>query len=206
MKKIFIAIISFWLCCGFANQKFDINNFDGYHKEFKTEEMAVCSSSSVKTYESYKAITNTASDQYKIIHSLTIDQTTGFLHDEDGFIAVAMGSAFGELGSRFYVTLSSGNVIPVIKADAKSDSHVENGCAAAGGSVIEFVIDEQISKEYFGQGPSGLASYGNFNNVEEFKGEIVKIERVLDEKVEEGVYYEVGNASSLMVNPNDITY
>lgn len=206
MKKLLLGLLSIFLLCGFSAKDFDINNLKNYHKEYKTEEMSVCSSSSVKTYMSYKAITNTASKQYEIISSLTVDETTGFLYDEDGFIAVALGANFGELGSRYYFTLSSGIVIPVIKADAKSLSHVPNGCSTDGGSVIEFIIDEQISKEYFGQGPSGLASFGNFNNDPRFEGSIVKVEKVLDEKVEEGITYEENIEVVNTLNFNDITY
>ena len=206
VKKLLLGLISILLLCGFSAKDFDINNLQSYHKEFKTEEITVCSSSSVKTYMSYKAITNTASKQYEIISSLNIDETTGFLYDEDGFIAAALGASFGELGSRYYFTLSSGVVIPVIKADAKSINHVPNGCATDGGSVIEFIIDEDISKEYFGQGPSGLASFGNFNNDSRFEGSIVKVEKVLDEKVEEDITYEENNDVVSEMNFNDITY
>ncbi|MCI5774721.1 MAG: hypothetical protein MR210_09180 [Erysipelotrichaceae bacterium] len=206
MKKLLVALISFLMLCGFSSKDFDINNLKDYHKEYKTEDVTVCSSSSVKTYMSYQAITNTASKQYEIISQLTIDETTGFLYDEDGFIATALGANFGELGSRYYFTLSSGVVIPVIKADAKSISHVPNGCATDGGSVIEFIIDEQISKEYFGQGPSGLASFGNFNNDPRFEGTIVKVEKVLDEKVEEGITYVENDDYTNTMHFNDITY
>lgn len=206
MKRIILSLISILLLCGYSNSDFDIDSFDQYDKEYQSEEYEVCSTSDVKTYESYRAITNTASKQYEIISKLTIDEATGFLYDEDGFIAVALGSHFGPLGSRYYITLSSGNVIPVIKADAKSDYHVEGGCNTYGGSVIEFIIDEQISREYFGQGPSGLASYGNFNNYPSFNGTIVKIEKVLDTKIEEGIYYEELVEEGKKVNLNDITY
>ena len=206
MKRIILSFISILLLCGYSSSDFDIDSFDQYDKEYQSEEYEVCSSSDVKTYESYRAITNTASKQYEIISKLTIDDTTGFLYYEDGFIAVALGSHFGALGSRYYITLSSGNVIPIIKADAKSDHHVEGGCSSAGGSVIEFIIDEQISREYFGQGPSGLASYGNFNNYPSLNGTIVKIEKVLDTKIEEGIYYEELPEEGKVVNLNDITY
>lgn len=207
MKKLLLCLFIVFTCCGFTPEEFDIDDFYEYEKEYKTEDVALCSTSSTKTYESYRAITNTASKQYQLLSAMTIDETTGFLYDEDGFIAVAMGSYFGPLGSRFYVTLDSGNVIPVIKADAKSDSHTVNGCAAEGeGSVIEFIIDEYVSRNYFGQGPSGLASYGNFNNDDHFRGRIVRIERVLDEKIEEGVVYELEEEQMPLMNLNDITY
>ena len=55
--------------------------------------------------------------------------------------------------------------------------------------MIEFVIDSNIAKEYFGAA-NGLASWGNFNNYEYLRGNIQDIELVLDEKFEEGIVYE----------------
>ena len=83
-----------------------------------------------------------------------------------------------------------GIVIPVIKIDAKAAEHAPDGCSAGhDASVIEFVIDSNIAKEYFGAA-NGLASWGNFNNYEYLRGNIQDIELVLDEKFEEGIVYE----------------
>lgn len=197
MQSKFLRKISNALICGFififgsgfTSEEFSIDHFNAYEKEFETEEMDVCFNVSAKTYMPYQAVTNVNSKQYKHIHEkMTIDETTGFLYDEDGFIGAALASNFGEIGSRFYFTLDTGIVLPIVKVDAKSDS-ATNGCAAHNGHIIEFVIDAKIAGEYFGVGPSGLASYGNFNNDERFEGVIVKIEKVLDTKVEKDVTY-----------------
>ncbi len=146
---------------------------------FQFEEVEVCSTSSVKTYMSYSAVTDTRSKQYKIINNEMTVQENGLLVDEHGFIGVALGSYYGDLGSRYLITLENGETIPVIKVDAKSDSHTINGCYQMyDNSVIEFVIDVEKAGNHFGNGGNGLVVNGNFNNIEEFNGAITKIERV----------------------------
>ncbi|MFV0550383.1 MAG: hypothetical protein ACK5L6_00470 [Anaerorhabdus sp.] len=201
MKKfIFILclLISFVGLTGFKTEEFSIKNLDQYNKEFKTEEIEACSTSSTKTYMPYTAITAKNSKQYKYIEShMTVDQTTGMLYDEDGFIGAALGYSFGEIGSRYYFTLDTGIVLPIVKVDAKASADAPNGCShAADASVIEFVIDSTIASEYFGAGPTGLVKQGNFNNDTRFKGSITKVEKVLDEKIEEGVYYDENNVDN----------
>lgn len=190
MSIALVAMMSL-VTSGFTASDFSLADLKNYHKEFKSESIGACSSSSTKTYEDYRAITDKASKQYKIIHNeMTVDETTGFLFDKDGFIGVAMAYNFGEIGTRYYVELDTGIIIPVIKVDAKASVDAPDGCSAGGdASVIEFVIDSNIAKEYFGAS-NGLASWGNFNNYKYLKGNIQDIELVLDEKVEEGVIYD----------------
>lgn len=195
MKKFIIILclaVSFMTLTGFKAEDFTIENLDRYNKEFKSESIEVCSTSSTKTYEPYTAITAKNSKQYKYIHNhMTVDETTGMLYDEEGFIGAALGSSFGEIGTRYYFTLDTGIVLPIVKADAKASVDAPNGCShSEDASVIEFIIDADIAGDYFGRGATGLVGQGNFNNDSRFKGNIEKIEKVLDEKLEEGVYYE----------------
>lgn len=198
MKKILLVLFlmfSFVTMSGFSTKEEDevmIDNLDRYNKEFKTEDIEVCSTSATKTYMSYKAVTSTRSKQYRFIHSeMTVDEVTGLLYDEDGFIGVALGSSFGEIGTRYYFTLDTGIVLPVVKVDAKASVDAPNGCShSKDASVIEFVIDSEIAGEFFGVGGNGLVNHGNFNNDDRLRGKIEKIELVLDERLEEGVYYE----------------
>ncbi len=174
---------------GFDAKNFSIDHFDTYEKEFETEEMEVCFNLSAKTYMPYNAITKTTSPQYKYIHEkMTIDETTGMIYDEEGFIGAALASNFGAIGSRYYFTLDTGIVLPIVKVDSKPDAFT-NGCAANSGHIIEFVIDAKKAAEYFGVGPSGLVNYGNFNNDKRFEGVIVKIEKVLPTKKDAKVKY-----------------
>lgn len=148
---------------------------------YATEELQPCSSSSVKTYMSYKSITNKQSTQYKFIQgNLEVDEETGLLMDSDGFIAVALGSYFGEIGTRYLIQLESGQILKLIKAEQKSDNDTISGCKhESDNSVIEFLVDKKIAGSYFGISKNGLILSGNFNNHEDFKGRIVKIDQIL---------------------------
>ena len=176
---------------GFAPEDFSLAKLKNYKKEFKSVSIGACSTSDIKTYEDYRMITSVGSAQYQYIHNhCTVDEETGFLLDEEGFIGVAMAFGFGEIGSRYYIELDTGITIPVVKVDAKSSAHASNGCSAnSNGHVIEFVIDSDKAMAYFG-GANGLAASGNFNNYDCLNGSIRDIERVLDEKIETGIIYQ----------------
>lgn len=176
---------------GFTSSNFSIASLKHYEREFKSESIGACATSSTKTYEDYRAITAVNSKQYQHIHNhMSVDETTGLLYDEDGFIGVALGYQFGDIGSRYYFVLDTGIILPVVKVDAKATVDATNGCSVdINGSVLEFVIDSNKAFAYFGGG-NGLANNGNFNNYDGLKGNILDVERVLDEKVEEGIIYE----------------
>ena len=199
MKKLFaviaVVLVSLSLCA-FTSQKeekpFDIDNLYDYQKEFKSEEIPVCAENTTKTYMDYRATTATDSRQYWFIKDeLTVDEETGFLYDKDGFIAVALGSFYGEIGDRYYFTLESGIVLPLVKAEEKADQDTDySGCYhTSDGSVIEFVIDRNLANNYFGYYNNGYVLQGNYNNYSLFRGRLVKVERVLDEKNESYVTY-----------------
>ena len=181
-----LLVLSFLFCTGFTPEEFSIEDLDEYEKEFEAEEVTACSYSSVKTYMPISMITSKTSLQYKFIEEhMTVDEKTGFAYDEDGFIGVALGSVFGPIGTRYYITLDTGIVLPVVKIDAKSDSHTIDGCYHANDkSVIEFVIDRKTAESFFGVGGNGLIKNGNLNNDERLKGRIEKLELVSDEKIQ----------------------
>ena len=176
---------------GFKMEEFKLSQLKNYEREFKSKSIGACNTSSTKTYEDYRMITATDSRQYwHIKEHMTVDPTTGFLLDEDGFIGVALGYLFGEIGTRYYIVLDTGIIIPVVKIYAKASVDATDGCSAnLNASVIEFVIDSDIAYEYFGGG-NGLANNGNYNNYEYLRGNILDFELVLDEKIEEGVIYQ----------------
>ena len=175
-KKFFYCLLG--LCvmlviCGFTlfendnSDRFDLNGLYDYQKEFKTEELSICSANTAKTYMDYRMTTVVDSRQYQFIHNhLTVDKNTGFLYDEDGFIAVALGSYYGEIGDRYYFTLDSGIVLPLVKAEEKADEDTDvSGCYhRLDGSVVEFVIDDDYAKAYFGSNSNGYVLDGNYNN------------------------------------------
>lgn len=143
----------------------------------KLENVQVCSTSSVKSYMEYSKITNRSSKQWKYIHSSgKIKIENGYLMEGE-YIGVALGSYFGEIGSKYIFTLDTGKQIKVVKVEEKSDNDTINGCYQKyDKSVIEFVIDTHA----FAKSKNGYVNNGNFNNLEQFKGNIAKIERVLE--------------------------
>jgi len=203
MKKLLVLVLSLslsLLVCGFTyfddetENDFDINDLYDYQKEFKTEELSVCSLNTAKTYMDYRMTTLVSSRQYQFLnYECTVDTETGFLYDEEGFIAVALGSYYGEIGDRFYFTLDSGVVLPLVKGEEKDDGDTNstNCFQKWDGSVIEFVISDEYAANYFGANGNGYVLDGNYNNYSLFQGSIAKVERVLDEKSEDIVSYSV---------------
>ena len=164
-----------------SNRGINVKKFANYRKMLGAEEIEACASSSGKTYEDYRMITDETSNQYKLIKSkLKVDKKTGFLYDKDGFLAVALGYQFGPVGTRYYFTLDTGIVLPLIKTDEKDPKDASDGCAVdINGTVIEFVIDADAALKHFGTITNGLVLDGNYNNSPDFAGSIVKIERIL---------------------------
>ena len=206
MKKIFLSILAVFMLLSISGftffdhedddeeYVFDLDDLYDYQKEYKTEEIYVCSSNTAKTYMDYRMTTVVSSRQYQFIHNcLTVDKNTGFLYDDEGFIAVALGSYYGTIGDRFYFTLESGVVLPLVKAEEKADVDTDsNGCYhTIDGSVIEFVIDDDYAKAYFNSLSNGLVLDGNYNNYSLFNGGISKVEKVLDEKNDKLVTYQL---------------
>ena len=176
---------------------FDLDELYDYQKAYCSEELNVCSSNTAKTYMDYRMTTVVSSRQYQFIHhKLTVDKKTGFLYDNEGFIAVALGSFYGEIGDRYYFTLESGIVLPLVKAEEKADVDTDrSGCYhTSDGSVIEFVIDADIAKSYFSTYSNGLVLDGNYNNYSLFSGSFVKVEKVLDEKLIKPVTYKIDDS------------
>ena len=135
---------------------------------------------SAKTYMDYRSITNTSSNQYRLIHSDKIEICEdGFLRDADGYIGVAMGSYFGPIGSRYVCHMDNGKSIPVIKVEAKSDRDAVSGfCGSTSYDIIEFVIDSRAQWMRDNTWGNDYVFSGNFNNYEEFEGTITSIEKI----------------------------
>lgn len=108
-----------------------------------------------KAYTRYQEVTDHYSEQWKLIQTLKICDD-GYLRDKDGFVAAALGSYFGDIGSRWYFVCEDNTVIPIIKVDEKQDVHTdwethtkgiisgtydENGNVVRTGEYIEFYIE-----------------------------------------------------------------
>ncbi|MBP5279503.1 MAG: hypothetical protein J6Z03_03385, partial [Erysipelotrichaceae bacterium] len=82
-----------------------------------------------------------------------------------------------------------------VKGEEKADVDTDySGCYHTDdGSVIEFVIDSDYASGYFFSNDNGLVLNGNYNNYSLFRGSIAKVERVLDEKTDKIVTYQIEN-------------
>jgi len=147
-----------------------------------TREVIVLSNSSTKTYMDYKLITDSTSPQWQYIYNSNevVICEDGFIRTADmEYLGVALGSYFGNIGTKWIFTLDNGTQLKVVKIEEKADEHTcDNGFMQKWDkSVIEFVVD--TDKMDYATGENGLKYNGNFNNNEWLKGEIVKIEEVI---------------------------
>ena len=125
---------------------------------------------SMKSYMSYKAITNTRSKQYQLQTKAVTDPATG-IRTIHGDYCVAIGSGWGcAVGDRILVTLQGGKTFNAIVADAKADAHTnsDNKTTTHDGSVIEFVVDTNSL-------PKGVRISGNVGTFDQFSGGVVSI-------------------------------
>lgn len=137
--------------------------------------------SSVKTYMDYRAITDKTSPQYQFIHSDEIMICEdGFLRDSEGYVGVAMGGYFGEVGSRYICRLDNGVEIKVVKVEVKAEQDtIQDFYGKDNYDIIEFVIDTKAQWMQDNKWENGYIFSGNFNNYEAFNGKIVEIDKVI---------------------------
>lgn len=144
-----------------------------------TTTMDVLSTSPTKAYMDYKKITDKTSNQWRFIHTqqgVTVNNN-GYLVTPDGYIGVALGGYFGDIGEKYLFELSSGAILKLIKVEEKADKDTcGSNYMAYDGSVIEFVVDPDKMQAHIWS--NGLVWQGNFNNNPEFAGEIKSIWRV----------------------------
>lgn len=123
----------------------------------------------------YRTITNKKSKQYDLVNNKLIKGNDGLFRDNNGYIAVALGSYYGNVGDRFLIKFNDGRKVKVIKADEKSDRDTVNGCYhKTDGSMIEIIVDMQkMNNEY-----SKVLKTGNFNYSKLFHGYIKEIYQI----------------------------
>lgn len=130
--------------------------------------------SSVKTYESYHLINDRTSKAWKLLQTLIVGDD-GIIRDSEGYIAAALGSYFGPIGSCWEFKLIDDDgiekILYIIKADQKQDRHTNeyniNGIANT--DIIEFVVDPTKMVH----SKNGYVYNGNFNNCPKFRGTVV---------------------------------
>ena len=136
-----------------------------------------------KSYMSYKAITNKASDQYKLQQICWTDDW-GLRRRVDDYV-VAVGTYYSDtIGDRFRVTLTSGTEFTVIVGDIKNDEHTDeknmyspvyNGYGRfTSANVLEFIVDTSFL-------PKEVKLTGTVSSIYYFKGNIEKIEKIIED-------------------------
>ena len=142
------------------------------------EEIPLCAKGvTTKSYMDADAVTNEDSAQYKLLSAMHVD-ARGHYETDDGYLAVALGSYYGPVGTKYIIELDSGVTFKAIKADEKADKDVFDGCTHRfDGSMLEFILDSDKAAEYYGV-VNGYVCQGNLNNSKEFKGAITSIKRV----------------------------
>lgn len=144
----------------------------------RTKNMPVVSNSAIKRYEDRAAITCTTSKAYELCNVYGVAAGNGLVKYKDRYL-VAMGQSYGQTGDKFNITLrkSDGKIhtLKVVLGDVKRDSDTVGGHGyhCADGHVIEGVVDTNCL-------PAQARSMGDLNYISEFNGEIVKIEKVVE--------------------------
>lgn len=122
-----------------------------------------------KSYMDYRAITNRASEQWKMQqYAKTSEKGLRMIGDR---YMVAMGTYYANaVGEEYRIHLSSGQVVEVVVGDIKSDAHTDSNrqYTRSNKSIIEFIVDTAKLSE----------QSRKLGTIAEFKGSIVKIECV----------------------------
>lgn len=142
-------------------------------------EMHITTENSEKNWMDYRCITNKESEQYKLIYNsgrVTICDD-GLLRNEKGYIGVALGSKYGDIGDEFQIVFDNGNKVNVFKVDEKSDRHTVYGeYNPWNNSYIEMVIDSDLAYNRY----NGVFT-GDFNDDELMNGNIICIYKYIKE-------------------------
>ncbi len=132
----------------------------------------------IKSYMSYKKITNRASSQYKLQHSVAYTGDYG-IRQIDGRFCVAVGSYFTKtVGIYIDLVLQNGTVIPCVLADRKADKDTDSRHILTTGdnSLVEFIIDNDVL-------PRRIKRSGDISSAcEQWNSQIVSI-RIYNKKV-----------------------
>lgn len=146
------------------------------NNELTMIEVDLLYNSSVKSYMDINTITSKSSPQYEYIksHDIEVDESGLYyeMYKDKKFYCVALGSYFGDIGTKYQVELSNGNTIYIVKVDEKSNNDTIDGFIhKIDKSIIEFVINTEIAYDVYSH-ENGYINNGNFNNCQKFKGSI----------------------------------
>ena len=144
---------------------------ESYETETNNGESSSSSSfGTFKSYTDYRCLSR-SSAQWKLQEQAYTDEN-GLRKIGDAYL-VAMGSYYGTtLGTKYIVTLSSGNSFTVMLCDFKDNRHTDsnNQVCLSNGSVIEFYVESDKM-------PSIVRQMGSVGALNQFSGSIVSIEK-----------------------------
>lgn len=126
-----------------------------------------------KSYTDYRCLSR-SSAQWKLQEQAYTDKN-GLRKIDDAYL-VALGSYYGtKLGVRYTVTLSTGNQFDIILCDCKDDRHTNktHQYTTASGCVLEFYVETEKM-------PKKVRQLGSISAIEEFKGNVVSIEKTAE--------------------------
>lgn len=131
--------------------------------------------SSFKAYMSYKTITNKSSNQWKLQQTAYTDGLG--LRKVGEYYCVALGSYYGtEIGTKYIIKLDTGVQFGAILSDCKMDIHTDstNRYVPQNGNVVEFLVDTNKLDP-------GVKRLGTVSFYDKFKGNIVSIEKIMED-------------------------
>ena len=138
--------------------------------------------SSFKTYMDYRAVTNKASAQYKLLHTWALSDGNGFMRvagerelgiSED-YYCVALGAFYGTtMGTKYRFTTSTDNIFYGILSDGKGRPEVNSTqqYGMANKDVVEFLVYSPMLLPV-------VKKLGNAGAYQPLNGRIIKIERI----------------------------
>ncbi len=137
--------------------------------------------SSFKTYMDYRTVTNTASPQYKYIHTWGWSDGDGFMRANgerdlgisDDYYMIALGSYYGtEIGTKYRITTDTGNVFYGVLCDQKSDCDTNSTHQYAyNDDIVEFIVNTDKLD-------STVKLFGSANTYMPLNGKIANIEQI----------------------------
>lgn len=111
-----------------------------------------------------QCITDTTSDAYDQLQKMCIVQG---LYMEGKYVGVAMSCFYGEIGDKFRITLSSGQMFYAVMTDTKQSSQLDENYTHPDGSMIEFVVDtDTLSQQVLIEGSLNCIYEGSVEEIE----------------------------------------
>lgn len=113
-----------------------------------------------------KKTTDETSQAYQQLSKMKIENG---LYKQDIYVGIAISKYYGNIGDKFRITLSSGQVFYAIMCETKKSHELDNNYAHPDGSIIEFVVDAHTL-------PQQVKTKGSLNCI--YQGSITKLERM----------------------------